>query len=61
MAQINLSREKKIMDLENRLVAAQEKGEGVEWIGSLVLTDTNYCFWNWINNEILLCSTENYV
>ena len=31
MAQINLSTEKKIMDLENRLVVA--KGEGREWDG----------------------------
>ena len=36
---MNLSTEKKIMDLENRLVVA--KGEGVGWIGSLGLIDTN--------------------
>ena len=42
---MNLSTEKKIMDLENRLVAKGE-GEGVGWIGSLGLTDANYCFWN---------------
>ena len=29
MAQMNLSTEKKIMDLENRLVVAKEEGEGV--------------------------------
>ena len=27
-------------------MVAQGEGEGVEWIGSLGLTDTNYCFWN---------------
>ena len=45
---MNLSTEKKIMDLENRLVVAQgeEEGKGVEGIGSLELTDANYCFWN---------------
>ena len=32
MAQMNLSTEKKIMDLENRLVAARE-GRGREWEG----------------------------
>ena len=32
------------MDFENRLVVA--KGEGVGWLGSLGLTDTNYCLWN---------------
>ena len=44
MAQMNLSTEKKIMDLENRPVVA--KGEGVGWIGSLGLTDANYCLYN---------------
>ena len=38
-AQMNLSTEKKIMDLENRLVVAkgegEEEGKGVGWIGSL--------------------------
>ena len=45
---MNLSTEKKIMDLENRLVVAkgERKGEGVGWIGSLELIDANYCFWN---------------
>ena len=42
---MNLSTEKKIIvDLENRLVVA--KGEGVEWMGSLGLTDVDYCLWN---------------
>ena len=42
---MNLSREKKIMDLENRLVVAKEEGEEVGWIGSLGLTDADYCLW----------------
>ena len=46
MAQINLSTEKKIMDLENRLVVAKGDGEGVEWTGNLGLIDANYCLWN---------------
>ena len=46
MAQMNLSREKKIMDLENRPVVAKGEGEGVGWIGSLGLTDADYCLWN---------------
>ena len=41
---MNLSTEKKIMDLENRLVVAEGKGE--EWTESLGLIDTNYCLWN---------------
>ena len=44
MAQMNLFTEKKIMDLENRLVVA--KGEGVGWTGSLALIDANYCLWS---------------
>ena len=43
---MNLSTEKKIMDLENRLVAAQEETEGVIGIGSLGLMNANYCLWN---------------
>jgi len=46
MAQMNLSTEKKIMDLEKRLVVAWREGEGGGWIGSLGLIDANYCFWN---------------
>ncbi len=39
MVHISLSTEKKLMDLENRLVVA--KGEGVGWIGKLGLIDAN--------------------
>ena len=43
---MNLSTEKKIMDLENRPVIAKGEGEGVGWMGSLGLIDANYCLWN---------------
>ena len=43
---MNLSTEKKIIDLENRLVAAWQGREGVGGIRSLGLTDANYCSWN---------------
>ena len=43
---MNLSTEKKIMDLENRLVVAEVEGEGVGWMGCLGLTDADYCLWN---------------
>ena len=36
---MNLSTEKQIMDLENRLVDAKEEGEGVACIGSFGLID----------------------
>ena len=45
MAQMNLSTEKKLMDLENRLVA-KGKEEGVGWTGNLGLIDADYCIWN---------------
>ena len=43
---MNVSTEKKIIDLENRFVAAQWEREGVGGIGSLGSTDANYCSWN---------------
>ena len=46
MAQMNLSIEKKIMDLENRLVVARREGEGVGWTGSLGLMDADFRLWN---------------
>ena len=46
MAQIKLSTEKKLMDLENSLMVAKEEGEGVGWTGNLGLIDANYCIRN---------------
>ena len=43
---MNISTEKKIMDLENRLVTARWERERVGGIGSLGLMDANYCSWN---------------
>ena len=46
MAQMNLSTEKKIMDLENRLVVAKGEEEGVGWMGCLGIIDADCCLWN---------------
>ena len=46
MAQMNLSTEEKIMDLENRLVVAKGEGEGVGWTGNLGLIDAKNCLLN---------------
>ena len=46
MAQRKLSIEKKLMDLENRLVIAKGEGKGVGWTGNLGLIDANYCIWS---------------
>jgi len=43
---MNLFTEKKIMDLENRLVVARREGEGVGGVENLGLMIANYCFWN---------------
>ena len=56
-----LSTEKKIMDLENRLVVAKGGwgGNGMDWEFGI-----NRCRplpLEWISNEILLCSTGNYI
>ena len=43
---MNLSTEKKIMDLQNRFVVAKREGEEVGWLGSFGLIDANYYLWN---------------
>ena len=43
---MNLFTEKKIMDLENRVVVAKGEEERVGWIASLRLKDANSCLWN---------------
>ena len=43
---MNLSTEKKFMDMENSLVVAKREGEGVGRTGNLGLIDGNYCLWN---------------
>ena len=42
---MKLSTEKKLTDLENRLVVVKGEGEGesMGWTGSLELIDANYC------------------
>ena len=44
MAQMNPFTEKKVMDLENRLVVAkgEGQGEGVEWTGCLWIKNADY-------------------
>ena len=61
MAQMNLSTEKKIMDLEKRLVVAKGggRGSGVDW--ELGVNGCKLLPLEWISNEILLCSTGNYI
>ena len=43
---MKLPAEKKLTDLEKRLVVAEGEGEGVRLTGNLGLIDANYCMWN---------------
>ena len=43
---MDLSIDKKLMDLENKLVVAKGKVEGVGCIGNLGLIDAHYGVWN---------------
>lgn len=57
---MNISTEKKITDLENRLVLPGRRGgKGRDW--ELGVNGCKLSLMEWIYNEILLCSTENYV
>ena len=66
MAQIKLSTEKKLMDLENRFVVAKGVREGVEWTGSLGLVDAKcyiylfiYCLWLHVHMEVPRLGVES--
>ena len=54
MAQMNLSTEKKIMDMENRLVVAKGEvgGSGMDW--EFGVNRCKLLYLEWISNEILL-------
>ena len=58
---MNLSTEKKLMDMKKRLVVAKGEGEGVGWTGHLGLNRGKLLHLEWISNEILLCSTGIYI
>ena len=52
---MNLSKEKKIMDLENRLVVAKGVGSGMDWV--LGVNRCRLLPLEWISNEILRNTT----
>ena len=43
---MNLSTEKKHVDIKNILVVVKGEGEGGGWTGSLGLIDANYWIWD---------------
>ena len=57
---MNLSTEKKIIDLENRLwLPGRGGGSGRDW--ELGVNGCKLLLLEWIYNEILLGSIENYI
>ena len=58
---MNLSTEKKTMDLQNRLVVDQGEVGGSRVVGELGVNRYKLLPLEWISHEILLCSTGNYV
>ena len=50
-----------VMDTENRLVVAKGEGvgEGMEW--EVGVSRCKLLYREWINNKVLLYSTENYI
>ena len=56
---MNLPTEKKIMDMENRLVVTKGEGEEMDW--EFGVNRCKLLLWEWISNEILLYSTGNYI
>ena len=55
MAQMNLSTEKKTMDLENKTCGCQGGGSGMDW--EFGVNRYKLLPLEWISNEILLYST----
>ena len=43
---MNISTEKKLMNLENRHLVAKREEKAVGWTGSWGFVDTNYCIWS---------------
>ena len=47
--------------MENRHVVVKREGKGVGWTGNLGLIHGKLLHLEWINNEVLLYSTGNYI
>ena len=61
MVQMNFSTEKKIMDMESRLMVAKGEGvgSGMDW--EFGVSRCKLLPLEWISNEILLYSAGNYI
>ena len=58
---MNLSTEKKILDLKNRLVVAKGGGGGSGMAWELGVNRNRLLPLEWLSNEILPCSNKNHV
>ena len=58
---MNLSTEKKIMDLQSRLMVAKREGEGMDWLGNLGLIDADYCLCNGLAMRSCCVALELYL
>ena len=51
----------RLTDIENRFVVAKGQGEGSEMDREFGVSRCKLLHLEWINNEVLLYSTENYI
>ena len=51
----------RLTDMENRLVAANGERGGMGWIGEFGVSRCNLLHLEWLDNEVLLYSTGNYI
>ena len=58
---MNLSTDKKIMDMDNRLVVAKGEEEGSGMDRDLGASVYKLLHLEWISKEVLLYSTRNYI
>ena len=59
---MNLSTEKKLnLNLENRLMAAKGEGKGVGMDWEFGVNKCKLQHWEWIDHELLLCSSGKYI
>ena len=61
ISKMNLSTERKLMDLQNRLVVAKGDGEGSGMAREFGVNRCKLLHLGWINNEVLLYRTGNYI
>ena len=54
-------KQKRITDTENRAVVAKGEGAGGQMEWKVGVSRCKFLYTEWINNKVLLYSTENYI